>query len=59
MYNLFFRALARIGNAYVKKEDYEKALTYFNKSLSEHRVPDIVKKTVEVSIGSILTLATT
>ena len=44
----FFRALSRIGNAYYKKEDLYNALIYFNKSLSEHRDQDIVKKTLQV-----------
>ncbi|KAL8618373.1 Stress-induced-phosphoprotein 1 [Nucella lapillus] len=42
------KALARIGNAYMKLEDYERALTFFNKALSEHRTHDVVKKVVEV-----------
>src|SRR6218665_2003637 len=44
-----YRAFARVGNAYFKKEDYNNALLYFNKSLSEHRDPEIVKKSQEVS----------
>ena len=47
-----YRAFARVGNAYFKKEDYNNALLYFNKSLSEHRDPEIVKKSQEVSILS-------
>ncbi|KAK7103511.1 stress-induced-phosphoprotein 1-like isoform X2 [Littorina saxatilis] len=47
-FTLIAKALARIGNAYMKKEDYDNALNYFNKSLTEHRVPDIVKKASEV-----------
>lgn len=47
-FTLIAKALARAGNACMKKEDYKGALTYFNKSLSEHRTDDIVKKTKEV-----------
>ena len=43
------RALARIGNAYAQKEDYKNAVAFYNKSLSEHRAPDIVKKVIDVS----------
>ena len=42
------RALARIGTAYYKQEKLEPAVKYFNKSLAEHRNPDIVKKKLEV-----------
>ena len=42
------RALARLGNAYHKKDDLKNALIYFNKSLSEYRDPEVVKKTHEV-----------
>ena len=45
----FLRALARAGNAYNKKEDYETALVFYNKSLSEHRDMDIVRKSQQVS----------
>ncbi len=38
------RALARIGNAYTKKEDLDKAILFYQKSLSEHRDQNIVKK---------------
>jgi len=40
--------LARTGTAYQKKGDLKNALVYFNKSLSEHRDQDVVKKAVEV-----------
>ena len=43
-----FRAFARIGKSYLKKEDDENALKYLNKSLSEHRAPDVTKLVVEV-----------
>ena len=47
---VLFRALARIGNAYAQKEDYKNAIAFYNKSLTEHRAPDIVKKVNEVSL---------
>lgn len=47
-YKLIAKALARIGNAYNQKEEFEKALTFYNKSLSEYRDPDVVKKTQAV-----------
>ncbi|KAI6189640.1 hypothetical protein M3Y97_00030500 [Aphelenchoides bicaudatus] len=43
-YTLIAKAYARIGNAYLKKDDKKKALFYFGKSLSEHRDADLVKK---------------
>jgi len=43
------RALARIGTSYFKKDDLKNALIFYNKSLSEHRDPDVVKKSNEVS----------
>jgi len=42
------RALARIGTSYYKKDDLKNALTYYNKSLSEHREADVIKKSQEV-----------
>jgi len=42
------RALARIGTSYYKKDDLKNALTYYNKSLSEHRESDVIKKSQEV-----------
>ncbi|GFR95351.1 stress-induced-phosphoprotein 1-like [Elysia marginata] len=47
-FKLIAKALSRIGNAYLKKEDLDQAVFYFNKSLSEHRAPDVVKKVQEV-----------
>uniref|UniRef100_U5EX44 Stress-induced-phosphoprotein 1 n=1 Tax=Corethrella appendiculata TaxID=1370023 RepID=U5EX44_9DIPT len=40
-YKLIAKSFARIGNAYKKLEDYKSAKTYYEKSLSEHRTPDI------------------
>jgi len=47
-FKLIAKALARIGSAHQKKGDLKNALVYFNKSLSEHRDQEVVKKTQEV-----------
>lgn len=52
------RAFARVGNAYQKKEDFSNAVLYYNKSLSEHRDPEIVKKAQEVSMKADLIFCT-
>ncbi len=43
-YKLVAKAFGRIGSAYMKKGDLGQAVTFFNKSLSEHRTPDILNK---------------
>ncbi|XP_014663578.1 PREDICTED: stress-induced-phosphoprotein 1-like [Priapulus caudatus] len=43
-FKLIAKALGRIGNAYMKKEDYHKAATYFDKSLAEHRTTDALHR---------------
>ncbi|TGZ80656.1 TPR-like protein [Ascodesmis nigricans] len=43
-FKLIAKALGRIGTAYVKKNDLEQAITYFQRSLTEHRTPDILSK---------------
>lgn len=47
-FKLIAKSLARIGNAYYKKNDLQKTLVYFNKSLSEHRDVEVIKKSQEV-----------
>lgn len=47
-YTLIAKALARAGKAYLKKDDDESALRYLNKSLSEHRTPEISKLILEI-----------
>ena len=37
-----------MGTAYLKKDDLDQALLYYNKSLSENRAQDILKKVQEV-----------
>jgi hypothetical protein len=43
-YKLIAKALGRIGNAHLRKGDRVLAIRYFEKSLSEHRTPDILTK---------------
>jgi stress-induced-phosphoprotein 1 len=47
-YKLIAKALSRIGSAYHKLGDLKNALAFYNKSLSEHRDPDIIKRTHEL-----------
>lgn len=37
-------ALQRIGNAYVKLDDLDKAINFYGKSLTEHRTPETLQK---------------
>lgn len=43
-YKIVAKALGRIGSAYQRKEDLASAIKYFEKSLTEHRTPDILNK---------------
>lgn len=43
-YKLVAKAFARLGNTYLKKDDLENAVKAFDKSLTEHRTPDILNK---------------
>ncbi|KAJ2653595.1 Hsp90 cochaperone [Coemansia sp. RSA 1250] len=43
-YKHIAKALGRIGTAYSKKEEYENAIKYYNRSLAEHRTADILNK---------------
>lgn len=43
-YKLVAKAYARIGSVYLKQEDLAKACEYFDKSLTEHRTPDVLNK---------------
>ncbi|XP_044731476.1 stress-induced-phosphoprotein 1 [Chrysoperla carnea] len=40
-FKLIAKAFTRIGNAYKKLEDWHSAKTYYEKSMSEHRTPEI------------------
>ncbi|KAF8796572.1 Stress-induced-phosphoprotein 1 like protein [Argiope bruennichi] len=42
------KAFSRMASAYMKLKDYEKAKTYYQKSLTEHRTRDTINKLSEV-----------
>ena len=46
-FKLIARAFGRIGSAYLKKGMPTEAIEYFNKSLAEHRSPEILEKLKE------------
>jgi len=48
-YKLIAKALARIGNAYLKQDRLKEALHYFDKSVSEFRDPQTVRTRIEVA----------
>lgn len=43
-YKIIAKSFARIGNAYLKKDDLQNAAKFFDKSLTEHRTPDVLNK---------------
>lgn len=43
-YKIIAKSFARIGNCYLKKDDLESAAKFFDKSLTEHRTPDVLTK---------------
>ncbi|GEQ72444.1 hypothetical protein JCM33374_g6131 [Metschnikowia sp. JCM 33374] len=43
-YKIIAKSFARIGNSYLKKDDLDAAAKYFDKSLTEHRTPDVLTK---------------
>jgi len=47
-YKLVAKAYGRIGSAYQKKGDLPSAIKFYEKSLSEHRTPDILSKLREI-----------
>jgi stress-induced-phosphoprotein 1 len=47
-YKLIAKALGRIGTTYQKKGDLGSAIKYYEKSLTEHRIPDVLNKLREV-----------
>lgn len=47
-FKLVAKAYARMANAYVKLENYDKAKFFYEKSLTEYRTPDTVSKLSEV-----------
>lgn len=42
------RSLSRVGKAYMKKEDLDKAIYYYDKAITEHRDPNILKERSDV-----------
>ncbi|KAJ2746524.1 Hsp90 cochaperone [Coemansia sp. BCRC 34301] len=43
-YKHIAKAMGRIGTAYSKKDDLDKAIEFYNRSLTEHRAADILTK---------------
>ena len=51
--NVFHRAFARWGTSYMKSQEYQQAIVYFDKSLTEHRIPETLKKRQEVGFNKL------
>ncbi|KAJ3327099.1 Hsp90 cochaperone [Blyttiomyces sp. JEL0837] len=47
-FKLIARAFARMGTAYAKLDDHANAIKFYQKSLAEHRTPDVLTKLKEV-----------
>ena len=47
-FKLIAKAYARIANAYSRLNEQSKALMHYQKSLSEHRDPAILKKVTQI-----------
>lgn len=43
-YKIIAKSFARLGNSFLKKDDLESAAKYFDKSLTEHRTPEVLTK---------------
>ncbi|KAK7205343.1 hypothetical protein BZA70DRAFT_153433 [Myxozyma melibiosi] len=43
-YKIIAKSFGRIGTAYHKLGDLEKSIEYYNRSLTEHRTPDVLNK---------------
>ena len=50
----FSRAYGRIGNAYNKQGKLLEAIDAYNKSLVEHRTPEVLKKVQEVGFFGLI-----
>ena len=49
-FKLIAKALTRIGNGYRQTEDYQKAKTYYEKAMSEHRTPETKELLSKVTV---------
>jgi len=47
-FKIIAKAYARMASAYAKKDDLPNARTYYQKSLTEHRIPDTLSKLSQV-----------